>query len=172
MRKATRRARLSQAELQAAQKDAQAMRAELESTRQTVASLQARDELSQIKIATLTSLIQKTPNALAVVAWDGDRQRGLVKTTNVPAIRPDQDYQLWIIDPTYKQPVSAGTFTAEGSAQFIPTHPISKATKFAVSLGAQGRRAGAAGADYLDQRVRSAMPATARGVAKEAAAQS
>lgn len=126
-----------QAELKAAQKDAQILRTELESTRQTVATLQARDELSQIKIATLTSLIQKTPNALAVVAWDGGRQRGLLKTSNMPA-RPDQDYQLWIIDPAYKQPVSAGTFQAQGAAQFKPMQPISKATKFAVSLERKG----------------------------------
>lgn len=131
-----------QAELQAAQKDAQALRAELEASRQTIASLQAKDELSQIRIATLTSLVPKTPKALAVVAWDPDRQRGLVKTTNMPAVRADQDYQLWIIDPGYKQPVSAGTLQAQDAllptAQFKPLQPITKAAKFAVSVERKG----------------------------------
>jgi len=103
-----------------------------------LADLRSRDALSQIKIATLASMLKDTPQAMAVVAWDGGAQRGLLKTANLPAAGANQDYQLWIIDPDYKQPVSAGVFDPAAGARFQPLRPISKADKFAISLEKKG----------------------------------
>ena len=117
------------------------LRAKLNSAQQEMVALQARDNLSQLRIAMLTSQLHATPRATAVVAWDEDNQRGIVRTSNIPAARPDQDYQLWIIDPEYKQPVSAGTMQPQADArpaEFKPLQPIKKASKFAVSLEKKG----------------------------------
>ena len=110
----------------------------LDKARGEVADLQARNALSEIKIAMLASMVKAAPQAAAVVAWDGGAQRGIVKTVNMPSARADQDYQLWIIDPDYKTPVSAGVFDPGKGANFAPDHPISKADKFAVSLEKKG----------------------------------
>jgi anti-sigma-K factor RskA len=103
-----------------------------------VADLKTRNALSEIKIAMLASMAKEAPQAAAVVAWDGGSQRGIVKTVHMPSARADQDYQLWIIDPDYKTPVSAGVFDPGKGANFAPDHPISKADKFAVSLEKKG----------------------------------
>ncbi len=103
-----------------------------------IADLNARNALSEVRIAALSSMVKDAPQAMAVIAWDGAAQRGIVKTLNLPAARSDQDYQLWIIDPGYKQPVSAGVFDPAKGANFGPLHPISKAGKFAVSLEKKG----------------------------------
>lgn len=119
-------------------KDNAALVAEIGALRSQVADLNARDALSQIKIATLASMLKNDPQALAVVAWDPGAQRGILQTLNLPHQRSNQDYQLWIIDPDYKAPVSAGVFEAGKQESFQPLHPISKADKFAVSLEKKG----------------------------------
>ncbi len=115
-----------------------ALQSQIDSLRGEVADLKTRNALSDIKIATLASMLKNAPQAMAVVAWDPAAQRGIIKTVNMPAARPDQDYQLWIIDPGYKQPVSAGVFDPAQRSDFEPVHPISKADKFAISLEKKG----------------------------------
>jgi anti-sigma-K factor RskA len=115
-----------------------ALQSQVDSLRGEVADLKTRNALSDIKIATLASMLKNAPQAMAVVAWDPGAQRGILKTANMPAARADQDYQLWIIDPDYKQPVSAGVFDPAQRANFQPVHPISKVDKFAVSLEKKG----------------------------------
>jgi anti-sigma-K factor RskA len=122
----------------AAGKEKSGLQAQLDSVRAQVAEMKTRTALSEIKIATLASMLKNTPQAMAVVAWDGSAQRGILKTLNMPAPRSDQDYQLWIIDPDYKQPVSAGVFDPAKGASFEPLRPIAKADQFAVSLEKKG----------------------------------
>lgn len=124
--------------LTASQKEKEDLQSQLDGARAQMAEMQTRDELAQIKIAALASLLKNAPQAMAVVAWDGRDQRGILKTVNMPAPGPDQDYQLWIIDPGYKQPVSAGVFNPATGEKFQPVQPISKAGKFAVSLEKKG----------------------------------
>jgi anti-sigma-K factor RskA len=111
---------------------------ELTALRARVADLTARGALSDIKIATLASMLKNAPEAMAVVAWDSKSQSGILQPLHMPRVRPDQDYQLWIIDPDYKTPVSAGIFDPAKPANFEPLHPISKADKFAISLEKKG----------------------------------
>lgn len=100
------------------------------------------DAISKLQITTLTSKVSGAPNALAVAVWDSEKQTGVLRTINVPATEVDRDYQLWIVDPEYKQPVSAGVFAVDQSGTtkilFHPESKVSAATAFAVSLERKG----------------------------------
>lgn len=124
---------LSNAERQAAASDT-----DIASLRAQIADLKSSDALSQIKIATLASMLKNAPRAMAVVAWDPASQRGILQTLHMPPANANQDYQLWIIDPDYQAPVSAGVFDPATRSNFQPLHPISKADKFAISLENKG----------------------------------
>lgn len=104
--------------------------------------LRNQDALSRMKIATLGSMLDIAPHGLAVIVWDKEKQRGFLKVENMPVPRADQDYQLWVIDPAYKQPVNAGVFhfQPDGIAKvsFKPDQLIASADKFAISLERKG----------------------------------
>lgn len=106
------------------------------------ADLSQRDALSTIQIATLNSMIENAPKGVAVVIWDVERQRGILRVENMPAPRVDQDYQLWVIDPRYKLPVNGGVFHFEDNVvakvSFQPDQPVETANKFAISLERKG----------------------------------
>ncbi len=110
--------------------------------RQRVGALEQRDLLSQIQIASLSSQVQNTPNANAVVIWDEEKQRGMLKVTQLPKNEANRDYQLWLVDPRYKNPVDGGVFhvSNEGTIRFPfhPAVPISDAKGFAISLERKG----------------------------------
>jgi len=103
---------------------------------------QARDTLSKVKIATLSAQVEVYAKASAVIVWDPEKQRGVLKLANIPQPASGKDYQLWVIDPKYPQPVSGGVVTvdADGLAHvfFEPKKPISKSDKFAISVEPAG----------------------------------
>jgi anti-sigma-K factor RskA len=111
-------------------------------TRKELAQLQQQDAASQMKIAMLTSQLASAPNATAVVVWDAEKQEGVLKVANVPQTAADRDYQLWIVDPQYGQPVDAGVFNVEGDGateiRFKPKEKVTSADAFAVSLERKG----------------------------------
>ena len=100
--------------------------------------MQTRDTLSQLKIAALTSKVQAYQKVVAVAAWDAERQQGVVRFDNLPPPAAGRDYQMWVIDPKYPAPVSAGVFDASrGGVSNLPfkaDKPITSADKFAVSV--------------------------------------
>ncbi|MGI8890748.1 MAG: anti-sigma factor [Chthoniobacterales bacterium] len=107
-----------------------------------IARLQQRDILSQVQIASLSSKLESAPDANAVVVWDDRKQRGVLKVTKLPQNKEDHDYQLWLVDPSYKNPVDGGVFhvSNDGSLR-IPFHPaerIKEAKGFAISLERKG----------------------------------
>jgi anti-sigma-K factor RskA len=100
-------------------------------------------DLASFKISTLASLLGNSPQALAVAVWNPARQEGVLSVDKLPALAADQDYQLWIVDPQYPNPVDAGVFTvdpATGGAHitFKGNKPIRAVAKFAVSLERKG----------------------------------
>ncbi|MGI8435528.1 MAG: anti-sigma factor [Chthoniobacterales bacterium] len=107
-----------------------------------VARLEQRNAFAQLRLATLASQLASAPNASAALVWDGSKQEGVLKVTNVPANEENRDYQLWIVDPDYKNPVDAGVFhLAQNGAKEIPFKPkehIKSASGFAVSLERKG----------------------------------
>ncbi|MGI8432994.1 MAG: anti-sigma factor [Chthoniobacterales bacterium] len=110
--------------------------------RQRVTALEQRDFLAQIQIASLSSQVRNAPDANAVVVWDEKKQRGVLKVTQLPRNASDRDYQLWLVDPRYQNPVDGGVFhvSNDGSLNvpFHPTSPVRNAKGFAISLERKG----------------------------------
>ncbi len=114
-------------------------RAQLESD---LAALEQRDALASVEIVRLRSQLTGDPSAGAVAIWDGERQRGVLDVVRLPQVRTDQDYQLWLVDSAYPEPVSGGVIrvgsTSRGRTSFEPSKPVHRLSKFAVSLERQG----------------------------------
>lgn len=107
-----------------------------------IAELEKLGGLSQLRVATLTSKQPNAERAAGTIVWDPDKQTGILKTANVPVLGPDKDYQLWLVDPEYKQPVDAGCFTVDENGEteftFRPKLRVTSAKAFAVSLERKG----------------------------------
>jgi anti-sigma-K factor RskA len=108
-----------------------------------VDDLKKQDDLAQVRIASLTSKLEPFANASAVIVWDAERHRGVVKLVNVPPPASGKDYQLWVIDEKRPEhPVSAGVvpMAAAGATRmpFTTTQPIEKAQMFAISVEPAG----------------------------------
>jgi len=103
----------------------------------------AQGDLANFKITTLASLLKNSPQAMAVAVWDPAKQEGVLKIEKLPALAANQDYQLWIVDPQYPNPVDGGVFTVEpasGAArvQFKSKQPVAAVNAFAVTLERKG----------------------------------
>lgn len=111
-----------------------------------VSALRTRDALARMEINTLHSLLAQAPNADAVVVWDPEKQTGVINVANLPPTAPDQDYQLWLVDPEYDIPVDAGVFHGvDGKIRFQPKKTVHSIAKIAVSLERKGGVAKAQG---------------------------
>lgn len=110
--------------------------------RDRVATLEQRDFFAQIQIASLSSKLKSAPDANAVVVWDEKKQKGVLKVTQLPRNDANRDYQLWLVDPRYKDPVDGGVFhvsnNGELSVPFQPNTPVRDAKGFAISLERKG----------------------------------
>lgn len=104
--------------------------------------LRRQEDLSRLKINALASLAGNSPEARAIAVWDPDRETGLLSVEKLPALAADQDYQLWVIDPAYKDPVNGGVFTVADDGRavltFRPDQPVKTVAKFAVSRERKG----------------------------------
>ena len=111
-------------------------------SRSEVARLEQRDVLSRIRIAALQSQVEAYAKTTAIVAWNPDRQNGVLQFERLPALPANQDYQMWVIDPKQPQPVSAGLVPKSTEelrrVAFSPTKPVSGSPKFAVSIEPAG----------------------------------
>jgi anti-sigma-K factor RskA len=107
-----------------------------------VAELRQRDLLAHLQIASLQAQVDAYARASAIIVWSPQRQQGLLRLSSVSAPEAGHDYQLWIIDPAQKTPVSAGIVTVgkEGiaSLEFRPVQPVTTAAGFAVSIEKAG----------------------------------
>jgi len=119
--------------------------AELETERSTlktqVVSLQGRDPFNQLAAVALAPLPGSKDSGDAAAVWDPISQTGMLKAAALPPAGPDQDYQLWIVDPQYPNPVSAGLVTsvADGkTVRFKPDQPVAQVAALAVSLERKG----------------------------------
>ncbi len=106
------------------------------------ARLQRSEDLARLKVSALASLAGNTAEAQAIAVWDPDQQAGLLSFEKLPAIAAHQDYQIWVIDPAYQNPVNGGVFhvAQDGavSLAFRPDQPVTQATAFAISLEKKG----------------------------------
>lgn len=101
-----------------------------------------KDRLAQVQVFLLSPAGEAAARTVAAAVWDGAAQRGMLQAEGLPAPPPGRDYQLWIRDPKYPIPLSAGlvkvprTGTVQG--RFQPSFPIEKATKLFVTLEPKG----------------------------------
>lgn len=113
------------------------------------ARLQRQQDLARLKVFTLATLAGNTREVQAIAVWDPEQQTGLLTIEKLPALAADKDYQLWVIDPAYQNPVNGGVFivTPDGKAAFVfkPDQPVRQPEKFAVSLEKKGGVPKAAG---------------------------
>ncbi len=105
--------------------------------------LRYQGELAGLKITALASLLNNSPKALAVAVWDPKKQEGVLKVEKLPALLPSQDYQLWVVDPQYPNPVDGGVFTVDpetGEARIVikARQPVAAVNAFAVTLERKG----------------------------------
>ena len=118
------------------------LRQELVALRGETLTLRSRDVFSKMKIATLAAQNEDYAKGTAVVVWDAEKQRGVIKLTNIPPAAAGKDYQLWLIDPRYPQPVSGGIVRVgdDGVARvaFTPEQTVRSADKFAISIEREG----------------------------------
>lgn len=107
-----------------------------------VAALKEQEQQSQLQIATLQSKVWEYRRSEMLVVWDQKRSQGVVMLDKMPKVDPDKDYQLWVVDPSKPNPVSAGVVTvdAKGSvkATFKPVEAVSGEAKFALSIEKKG----------------------------------
>lgn len=136
--------RLSQqaARLQALNQMADGLRNETNALQQMVTALRETNRLENLRIAMLNSLLADSPKTIAVSLWDNEQQKGVFVVHDLKPLPSDKDYQLWVMDPKYPTPVSAGVFQvdAQGNVriQFKAAQPIGTADKFAVTMEPKG----------------------------------
>ena len=100
------------------------------------------EDLARLKVTALASLAGNTKEAEVIAVWDPEQQGGLLTMDKLPAIADTQDYQIWIVDPAYPNPVNGGIFhlTSNGrvALPFKPDQPVKQAAAFAISLEKKG----------------------------------
>ncbi|MEP6664244.1 MAG: anti-sigma factor [Verrucomicrobiota bacterium] len=118
------------------------LHAKVSSLEKNLAALENKDRFSQMRIAVLNSLLENSPKAVAVSVWDKEKQNGVLIVENLQPLPPDKDYQLWVIDSRYANPVDAGVFQVDAAGkvrfQFKPKLPITNFEKVAVSQERKG----------------------------------
>jgi anti-sigma-K factor RskA len=117
------------------------LRASTNTLQQTVVTQNAT-KMDDLRVGLLGSPLTDFPKPIAVCLWDGQQQAGLLMAQYLPPLTPDRDYQLWIIDPQYLAPVSAGVFQVDalGAARihFKTDKAIGTARQFTVTSEAKG----------------------------------
>lgn len=99
--------------------------------------------LAQLQVVPLVFPSGSAQPDLAIVVWDPARQEGELAVAKLPPLAPDKDYQLWISDPQYPRPVSAGIFAigavaSETRIRFKPDQPVATAARFTISVERKG----------------------------------
>ena len=107
------------------------------------AELESQVDLANLKITALASMLKNSPQALAVAVWDPKKQEGMLNVQSLPPLTANQDYQLWVVDPQYPNPVDAGVFSVEPTSgkarlQFKTKQPVSAINAFAVTRERKG----------------------------------
>ncbi len=105
-------------------------------------SLPSASSLNQLRVGVLNPTADGPPNATAAAIWDPAEQRGLLVAENLAPLPPNLDYQLWIIDPSMRAPISGGTFRVNergvSRIDFKSAQRLPVAERFAISVERRG----------------------------------
>ena len=104
--------------------------------------LRQSENLTRLKVTLLASLDSITKEAQVIAVWDPEQQTGLLTMEKLPVITATQDYQIWVIDPAYPNPVDGGVFHVGADGRIVlpfkPAQPVAHAVAFAISLEKKG----------------------------------
>ena len=104
--------------------------------------LRRSEDLARLKVTALASLAGNTQEARVIAIWDPEQQNGLLTMEKLPPIADTQDYQIWVVDPAYPNPVDGGVFHVSSDGRvvlpFRPAQPVTHAAAFANSLEKKG----------------------------------
>lgn len=104
--------------------------------------LSTQQDLTRLKITALAALAGNTPEARAIAVWDPGLETGLLTVEKLPVIADNQDYQVWVVDPAYPNPVDGGVFKPGPDGRAVLTfkgnQPIKTVAAFAISLEKKG----------------------------------
>jgi len=107
-----------------------------------LADARAADPLAQAMLVSLISPTGDHPDAKANVAWQPDRQSGVITINNMPPAGEGRDYQLWAVDANHPDPINAGIIHVEPNGvtrvRFKPDKDASQIKAFAISLERAG----------------------------------
>jgi anti-sigma-K factor RskA len=107
-----------------------------------LADARASDPLAQAMLVSLVSPTGDHPDARANVAWQPDRQSGVITINNMPPAGEGHDYQLWAVDANHPDPINAGIIHIEADGatrvRFKPDKDASQIKAFAISLERTG----------------------------------
>ncbi len=107
-----------------------------------LAEARATDPLAQAMLVSLVSPTGDHPDAKANVAWQPDRQSGVITINNMPPAGEGRDYQLWAVDANHPDPINAGIIHVEPNGitriRFKPDKDASQIKAFAISLEREG----------------------------------
>lgn len=99
------------------EKERDSLRQELEGTTRELVALQGGDHLSRLVVQILRPAVagDEEPGQplRGLFVWDPSKQVGLVTLQNLPPLPPDQECQVWALDPAIAQPVSLGVVTGK-----------------------------------------------------------
>ncbi|MGB8352816.1 MAG: anti-sigma factor [Chthoniobacteraceae bacterium] len=104
-------------------------------------ALQSQTDFCQMKVSMLDPMPDNSHHGTAVVFWDPSTQTGVMTAENMPRPAANEDYQLWMVDSKYPQPVSAGVFNVDENGVARATFkamPSTDSSKFAVSIEPKG----------------------------------
>lgn len=102
----------------------------------------ASHKLANMQIATLQATLAEYKEGVAVVVWNAEKKEGLLKLEKMPPIPANKDFQLWVVDPAYKNPVDGGVIQVDdkgfAKVEFKPQLDVTKVDKFAISVEKKG----------------------------------
>jgi anti-sigma-K factor RskA len=111
-------------------------------TKEDLATARSAGSLAEATIVSLAGTPNAKGSSAGSIVWRQDSQTGLIKLSDMPALGPGKDYQLWVIDADYKDPISAGVVevSAKGVAElrFKPTRLTNHPKAFAISVERKG----------------------------------
>lgn len=104
--------------------------------------LESRSRLDTLRIAVLNSQLDQAA-AFGFAVFDPETDEGVIEVINLPAIDAEsQDYQLWVVDPQYPNPVDGGVISVDAQGhtrvRFSAMQPVTEVAAFAVSLERKG----------------------------------
>ena len=106
-----------------------------------IVDLQNKNDVCQMQVALLDPM-NDNAHGVATIVWDSSTQTGVLDGQDMPRPAANQDYQLWMKDDQYQQPVDAGVVKVDekgkAKAMFKPKQKVSSTCKFAISIEKKG----------------------------------